>query len=349
MSEHNPPTKESFLDRLAAAIGRQPGDGKKSTHRQTVAIGCGLFAALLIAGFAIFGWTGHGQLDRWQAPAPELILKKDHWKLLYEDTPVACADNAVGSGCLADPENDRLWQSSESRSDPELGRKVRSRQGKTFWLGYDIPKEQLRAAYGQGANWLAIGWIGAGFRVYVDGRLRVKGHVEPLPVSVPIDWEDLRQGDHLRIALEIIYDTKAQFPISMLRGEEALSSAYQVSQVQLTQSLRWRNAACTVGSCESYHRPDFPFFLDVGTRQARLLLVGTFLCGPIYRSCRHNQICLHHPRLRSGLAYVADQLQPRSLLWPGPGSGLRPQSSWDFSGSLVPSCFDTRSGSEAGG
>jgi hypothetical protein len=214
------------VDQLSAMASRRPGDLKAMSSRWTTAIGIsilclffGLTAALIIRG-------GRSELTRWDQPDPALLLPPDGWQVLLQPSTINCPPDARGSGCLADPHNPALWNSSLKRTDGDHLERLRAMRGKTFWIGTQLQPELLKRAYERGANVLVLGWIWGSHRVFIDGLELWKGTFDtartPITLNLPASW--MASPRPLGLAIEIVHDADSMFPDMLNRRQEHLAT-----------------------------------------------------------------------------------------------------------------------------
>jgi hypothetical protein len=185
----------------------------------------GVFAVFTLGVFAV---SFKGELKRWAAPSPDLIIPQEWWKVMYDVDPKLCADAlSPPVGCPAHPQHQAFWDSPYSRADKEHFERVRAIPNQTYWIGLQLPPEYLKKAASQEANELILGWISSSYKIWLDGELVNMGNAESarLPLVVSLSHRRIAAAkEPVQLFIEIHYNLQTLFPDMLERKQERLAS-----------------------------------------------------------------------------------------------------------------------------
>jgi hypothetical protein len=232
-SPHKTKSFKQAVLTFAEKLGRSEEEFKTLKSNSSAFWGVSIVLGLLLLGATLMVYGGQGEIERWNDPDADLVIPKSEWKLLFEESPIECGNNTAGSGCFADPKNSALWSATDTRADKGIYKKIRTQKGKKFWLGTIVPAEKVKLAADRYANKILIGWIGAGYKLWANGVLLEKGHIkkDKIPIVTTIPYSLLSGKSSVHLAIEVDYDTEAQFPLGMNWGSEAFVSAQGKGQL----------------------------------------------------------------------------------------------------------------------
>lgn len=195
--------RQLFL-RFADRIYRQHDPKKDASYLRLIVVHILAFMSLFAGSFLILGKIS----DRSARPVVEIPAAS--WSVLIGHDDVPCWSTTDQALCPARPMNPQLWNAGLKRWSRDYYSALGEDRTRPFWMGIQIPPEQLKKANAEGATRLMLGLLFSRYEVWIDGRRVQTGNYleNDLPVAIDIARDRLQVDVPLSVAIIVFRDGK---------------------------------------------------------------------------------------------------------------------------------------------
>lgn len=196
-----PGNPTALLESIAKVLYRRHDPAQPSRYFRLLVVNV-LSSVCLAAGILLLT----SKLNDKQA-RPVIEIPASTWSVLFGRDEHACWSKTTRA-CPAQPSSSALWNSSIKRWSPEYYQRLDADLNAPYWMGIQIPPNELKRAATHGATRLLLGMLFSRYEVWLDGHLAQTGHYleNDLPVAIDISRERLEQNEPLSIAVAVFRD-----------------------------------------------------------------------------------------------------------------------------------------------
>lgn len=195
--------RQLFLG-FADRVYRRHDHKVDATYLRLIVVHILAMISFFAAAFLVLGKLS----DRSARPVVEIPAA--NWSVLIGRDDNACWSTTDQALCPARPANPQLWHSGLKRWSPAYYSQIGEDLLRPYWMGIQIPPEQLKKANSFGATRLMLGLLFSRYEVWIDGhRVQTGTYLEnDLPSAIDIPAERLMTNEPLSIAIVVFRDGK---------------------------------------------------------------------------------------------------------------------------------------------